>query len=89
MTDRATTNTAGLVSAETSRAAGVIISMEPVAVSVPQAAALIAVSRRWLDARIADGQLKVSRLGRRVVVTPQALRQLVADHAVNGGPQAS
>jgi len=51
--------------------------MERLALSINEAAELISVSpwtiRKWISQR----KLAVTRLGRRVCVTPQALRELV------------
>lgn len=75
------TNVERFPSSEGKHPAGVLVSMEPIAVGVQQAADLVGVSRRYLDSRIADGDLAVTKLGRRTVISVAALRDFIDRHA--------
>lgn len=51
--------------------------MERLALSINEAAELLSLSPWTIRAWIKQGKLPATRLGRRVCVTPQALRELV------------
>ncbi len=53
--------------------------MEPLAVDVREASRLTSLSVRTIRRYIAGGQLRATRLGRRVIVPLDALRALIGD----------
>jgi excisionase family DNA binding protein len=53
--------------------------MDRLALNINEAAQLISVSPWTIRAWIKQGKLRATRLGRRVCVTPEALRKLVAE----------
>jgi excisionase family DNA binding protein len=56
-----------------------VLSDRPIAVSVKRAATLIGVSPATIRERVKSGQLRVARLGRRVIVPMNSLEQLVRE----------
>ena len=52
--------------------------MEPIAVSINEAAKIIGLGRTSVYAMIADGRLEAFKLGRRTLVRVELLRKLVA-----------
>lgn len=63
---------------ETTSIATQVIPLEPLAVTVPEAARLLGVSTALLYEMIARGELNAVRLRRRLVVPVASLRELIA-----------
>jgi excisionase family DNA binding protein len=59
--------------------------MERLALSIEEAAELIAVSPWTIRAWIKQGKLVATRLGRRVCITPEALKEFVRDGTSSKG----
>jgi excisionase family DNA binding protein len=55
------------------------LSDRPIAVSVARAATMVGVSRSTIRAFAKSGQLRVARLGRRMVIPVNALEQLLRE----------
>ena len=55
--------------------------MEPLAVDMREAGRLLGVSSRTIRRRVEDGSLRAVRIGRRVVIPLDCVRQLLADGA--------
>lgn len=55
------------------------MAVEPIAMSLEQAALKIGLSKRKLQDLVDQGRLQVRRIDRRVLVTPDALREMLAD----------
>ncbi len=53
--------------------------MEPLAVDVREASRLTSLSVRTIRRYIANGQLRATRLGRRIILPLDALRELIGD----------
>lgn len=62
---------------EMSSIATAVVPLEPLAVTVPEAARLLGVSAALVYEMIARGELKAVRLGRRLVVPIANLRELI------------
>ncbi|MGH7691178.1 MAG: helix-turn-helix domain-containing protein [Candidatus Dormibacteria bacterium] len=57
---------------------------EPLAVSIPEGAVRIGISRAYAWQLAASGQLKTVRIGSRRVVTIEALKQFLAERELGG-----
>jgi excisionase family DNA binding protein len=66
-----------------------MIPNEKIALDIDSAAKAISVSPWTIRKWIATGKLAATRLGRRVCVTPEALRKLVAEGTQPKGNQES
>jgi excisionase family DNA binding protein len=66
-----------------------MISTEKIALDIDSAAKAISVSPWTIRKWIATGKLAATRLGRRVCVTPEALRRLVAEGTHRAGDKES
>lgn len=60
--------------------------MEPIAVSVAEAAALLSLSQRSIRRYCAKGRIRTVRVGRRVLVPLESLHRLVHAEAESGAP---
>lgn len=59
---------------------------EPIAYTVNEAASAIGLSRRGLERLIGRGELRVVRIGRRVIVPRSALLRMIGDDTVSLSP---